>query len=91
MSVLIARSAISLGVCIVFDYSRGKINLLRRNLICLCKQIVNCLCIADGVIAFCLYPMSQMKWILITLWRNRHDFGFRSYFIVRRFAAVLGG
>lgn len=38
MSVLIARSVISLGVCIVFDYSRVKLTFLRRNLICLCRM-----------------------------------------------------
>ena len=38
MSVLIARSVISLGVCIVFDYSQLKLTFLRRNLICLCRM-----------------------------------------------------
>jgi len=87
MSVHIARSVISLGVCIVFDYSRVKLTFLRRNLICLWRMY----CRWCHSLLSLSYESDEVDSHLITLWRNRHDFGFRSYFIVRRFEAVLGG
>lgn len=40
MSVLIARPVINLGVCIVFDYSRGKINLFTQESYLLVQDVL---------------------------------------------------